>query len=107
MIQCVSQYVRSCEDCQTRKKPKERPVGYIEPIRAKLPFEKIGIDLIGPFPLSNLRNRYVTIAVEFLTKWVVAKAIAIATTKEVVDFFVRRIVLQHGAPINVISALNA
>jgi hypothetical protein len=103
MIQSVSQYVRSCEDCQTKKKPKERPAGYLEPVQAKLPFEKIGIDLIGPFPLSTLGNRYVIIAVDYLTKWVIAKAIPTATSKEVVDFFVRRIVLQHGAPINVIS----
>ncbi len=32
MIQSVSQYVRSCEDCQTKKKPKERPAGYLEPV---------------------------------------------------------------------------
>ncbi len=103
MIQIVSQYVRSCEDCQTKKKPKERPAGYLEPVQAKLPFEKIGTDLIGPFPLSTLGNRYVIIAVDYLTKWVIAKAIPTATSKEVVEFFVRRIVLQHGAPINVIS----
>ncbi len=75
MIQSVSQYVRSCEDCQTKKKPKERPAGYLEPVQAKLPFEKIGIDLIGPFPFSTLGNRYVIIAVDYLTKWVIAKAI--------------------------------
>ncbi|KAI9549855.1 pol polyprotein [Daphnia sinensis] len=103
MTQHITNYVRSCADCQSKKKPRERPAGYMQPIHPKQPFEKIGLDLIGPFPLSSLGNRHVIIAVDYLTKWVIAKAVPVATTVQIVDFFVRRIILQHGAPLNVIS----
>jgi|688.fasta_scaffold1444405_1 hypothetical protein len=58
--------------------------------------------LIGVIPWSHLGNRHVVIAVDFLTKRVIAKVIPSATRKEVVDFFIRRLVLQHRGPINVI-----
>jgi hypothetical protein len=103
MTQCVISYVRSCIDCQSKKQPKEHPAGYLASIRSQRTFEKIGLDLIGPFPLSSLGNRRVIIIVDYFTKWVIAKAVSTATTVEVVDFFVRRIVLQHGAPLAVIS----
>jgi hypothetical protein len=48
-------------------------------------------------------NKYVIIAVDYFTKWVIVKAIPRATTEEVVDFFVKRVVLQHGAPSFLIS----
>lgn len=42
-------------------------------------------------------------AVDYFTKWVITKASPNATTKELVDFFIKRIVLQHGAPVSLIS----
>ena len=107
MSQHVSQYVRSCQDCQTKKGLRSRPAGLLSPIRSSEPFERIGIDLIGPFPLSRGGNRHVVIAVDYFTKWVIAKAVPSKETIHIVDFFVRRLVLQHGAPVYVISDRGA
>ena len=107
MSQQVSQYVRSCQDCQTKKGLRSRPAGLLSPIRSSEPFERIGIDLIGPFPLSRGGNRHVVIAVDYFTKWVIAKAVPSKETIHIVDFFVRRLVLQHGAPVYVISDRGA
>ena len=93
----VTHYVRSCIECQSKKRLQERPVGYLEPISVQQPFEKIGIDLIGLFPLSRDGNRHVIIVVDYLTKWVIAKAVPVANTVEVVKFFIQRVLLQHGA----------
>lgn len=41
--------------------------------------------------------------VDYLKKWVITKATPAATTKELVDFFNKRIVLQHVAPVSLIS----
>jgi hypothetical protein len=75
----------------------------LERITVQQPFEKIGIDLIGPFPLSRDGNRHVIIFLDYLTKWVIAKAVPATNTVEVVKFFIQRVLLQHGAPLNVIS----
>jgi hypothetical protein len=74
----------------------------LELISVQQPLEKICIDLIGLFPLSRDGNRHVIIVVDYLTKWVIAKAVPVANTVEVVKFFIQRVLLQHGAPLNVI-----
>ncbi|KZS07756.1 Uncharacterized protein APZ42_028454 [Daphnia magna] len=56
-----------------------------------------------PLSLSRLKNKYVIIAIDYLTKWVIAQPVRSAKTKDVVDFFVRHVVLQHGAPSILIS----
>ncbi len=103
MTKQITTYVRGCIDCQTKKRPMERPAGLMKPIKAQQPFERVGIDLIGPFPLSRSGNKHVIIAVDYLTKWVIAQPVSRARTQEVVEFFVRRVVLQHGAPVYLIS----
>lgn len=91
MTQQVTSYVRSCEECQNTKKPKQRPVGYLEPIRIQQPFEKVRLDIIGPFSFLNNGNRHVVIAVDYFTKWVIAKAIPTANTAELVNLFIQRV----------------
>ena len=93
----------SCVDCQTKKRPREAPAGLLQSIRANRPFEKVGIDLIGPFPIKAAGNKHAIVAVDYLTKWAIVKAVPKASAKEVVDFFVRNVVLQHGAPVSLIS----
>jgi hypothetical protein len=41
--------------------------------------------------------------VDYLAKWAIVKVVPKASAKEVVDFFVRNVVLQHGAPVSYIS----
>jgi hypothetical protein len=33
------------------------------------PFERIAIDVAGPFPWNNQGNRYLLITVDYFTKW--------------------------------------
>ena len=99
----IVRFVLSCIDCQTKKRSREAPAGLLRPIQARRPFEKVGIDLIGPFPLTSSGNRHAIVAVDYLTKWAICKAVPAASAKEVVDFFVRNVVLQHGAPVFLIS----
>ena len=95
--------MRSCTDCQTKKRSKERRTGMLESIKSSEPFERVGIDLLGPFPRSKSGNKHIIVAVDYLTKWVIAQPVPHARTREVVDFFVHKVVLQHCAPINLIS----
>jgi hypothetical protein len=99
----IVRFVLSCIDCQTKKRSREAPAGLLRPIQARRPFEKVGIDLIGPFPLTSSGNKHAIVAVDYLTKWAICKAVPAASSKEVVDFFVRNVVLQHGAPVVLIS----
>jgi hypothetical protein len=36
----------------------------------EIPFDKVGIDLLSSFPVSNKGNKIIVVALDYLTKWV-------------------------------------
>lgn len=96
--------MKSCCECQRRKAPSLNPSGLlqlIEPPRA--PFDQVGMDIIGLFPLSADSNKWVIVSTDYLTRYAETQAIPRATASEVAQFFTRHIVLWHGAPSTVIT----
>jgi len=99
----IYRYVRACESCQGRKSVPDKPAGFLQCIKVEQPFEKIGIDYLGPFPISNSGNTMILAAVDYLTKWVEARATPTGKADVVADFLVNQILLRHGAPKQIIS----
>lgn len=60
----IVRFVLSYVDCQTKKQCREAPGGLLPPIQARQLFEKVGIDLTGPFPLTSAGNKYAIVAVD-------------------------------------------
>ena len=60
-------FVQSCDTCQKRQKPlRTEPLHLIKVGR---PFDRLGMDIVGPLPLTKLGNQYIIVATEYLTKW--------------------------------------
>jgi hypothetical protein len=60
--------VQSCPNCQGLKGVNKRAAGFLQCIQVASPFQKVGIDLLSPFPMSNTGNKMITVAVDYLTK---------------------------------------
>lgn len=104
LTKSVKQYVRTCRDCQRRKVPPMKPAGLLQPVRPPCsPFEQVGMDLLGPFPKSSADNRWIVVATDYLTRYCETQAVQRATASDVANFFVKNIVLRHGAPSVVIT----
>lgn len=104
----VKHYVRTCLECQRRKAPPTKPAGLLHPVPVpETPFAQIGIDLLGPFPLSDSGNRWVIVATDYLTRYAETKAIPSGTAAEAARFFIENIVLRHGAPAIIITDKGA
>ncbi|GES74587.1 gypsy retrotransposon integrase-like protein 1-like [Rhizophagus clarus] len=73
MFKDIELYVKSCDNCQKRGKPIGRNELY--PIKVKEPFYQIGIDFVGPLPVTKKGNRYIIVAMDYFTKWPKAKAV--------------------------------
>src|SRR6266498_2085342 len=67
-------------------------------ISAKASFQQIGIDIVGLLTITRRGNRYIVTAMDYFTKWPIAKAFKEATVKAVSKFIYQKIICKHGCP---------
>ena len=103
MYRDIRDYVRQCTDCAQRKPPARAPQGYLMPIQASAPWEVVGVDIMGPLPITNSKNRYIIVFTDYMTKWVEAFPMKDADAATVAQIFVKQIITRHGAPRKFIS----
>ncbi|GJS17477.1 reverse transcriptase domain-containing protein [Tanacetum coccineum] len=66
--------VKSCDSCQRHGKISQKDEMPQNAIQVCEIFDVWGIDFMGPFP-SSRGNKYILVAVDYLSKWVEAKAL--------------------------------
>src|SRR6059058_6190562 len=101
MYDDIKGYVKSCDTCQRRGQKGEK--SYLNPIEVGEPFERIGIDFVGPLERTKRRNRYILVVTDYLTKWPEAKAMKEAIAENVVRFIYEGIICRHGCPKIILS----
>ncbi|RWS22621.1 integrase core domain protein-like protein, partial [Leptotrombidium deliense] len=99
----IKHHILSCASCQTRKGICDRPAGNLQPIRPKNIYETVGIDVLGRFPKSHHGNRYVIVCTDYASRYAETIACEVASAETMCNFFMRQIVLRHGAPSHIIS----
>jgi len=97
LLKDVERYVKCCHICQVTSKKIPESESAMKITTCGL-FERFGIDFIGPLPKTEKGNRYIIVAVEYLTKWVVARALPIDTAAEAAKFIFEEIVCVFGLP---------
>jgi len=66
-------------------------------------FEKWALEFVGPIsPMSN-KKKYILVCIDYITKWVEAKALYVATKKEVVEFLFEYIFTIFGVPHEIVT----
>ncbi|UYV80861.1 K02A2.6-like [Cordylochernes scorpioides] len=104
MLKDVSEFVKTCHLCQSRKGSNHLPSGLLQPIPpANYPFERIKIDFVGPLPSTKRRMKWIIVLTDYYTKYAETKAVSEETVKEASTFLIKHIILHHGAPRFLIS----
>ena len=60
------------------------------------PWERVGIDFIGPLPVTEKGNHYIITAINYFTRWSEAKAVPHATAEQAVEFLYENIICRYG-----------
>ncbi|GJV55705.1 reverse transcriptase domain-containing protein [Tanacetum coccineum] len=94
-------YVTRCDICQRQGKISQRDEMPQNSIQVCEIFDMWGIDFMGPFP-SSRGNKYILVAVDYLSKWVEAKALP-TNDARVVCKFLKSLFARFGAPRAIIS----
>ncbi|GJT45381.1 reverse transcriptase domain-containing protein [Tanacetum coccineum] len=93
--------VKSCDSCQRQGKISQKDEMPQNAIQVCEIFDVWGIDFMGPF-LSSQGNKYILVAVDYLSKWVEAKALPTNDTQVVVKFL-KSLFVRFGTPRAIIS----
>jgi len=95
-------YMHHCDNCQRTgniSKRHEMPLRNIQEIDV---FDCWGIDFIGPLP-SSLSNKYILLAVEYVSRWVEGIPTQKADSKTMIKFVKKHIFCRFGTPRVLIS----
>lgn len=60
--------------------------------------ERVGVDVLGPFPVTDAGNRYVLVAMDYFTKWPEAYAVADQSAVTTADKLVSEFFCRFGVP---------
>nr|GFB27206.1 reverse transcriptase domain-containing protein [Tanacetum cinerariifolium] len=88
--------VKNCDVCQRQGKSSQRDEMPQNSIQVCEIFDVLGIDFMGPFS-SSRENKYILVAVDYLTKWVEAKALP-TNDARVVCKFLKNLFAIFGTP---------
>nr|GEX96620.1 reverse transcriptase domain-containing protein [Tanacetum cinerariifolium] len=93
--------IKTCDICQRQGKISQRDEMPHNSIQICEIFNIWGIDFMGPFPSSN-GNKYILVAIDYLSKWVEAKALPTNDARVVVKFL-KSLFSRFGIPRAIIS----
>ena len=93
----IADFCNACSVCLQVKVPIRYHRAPLQPMVSGYPNQLVGMDIIGPLPLSNAGNQFILVLVDYFTKWVEAipipEADALSTADALIDHWVTR-----GAP---------
>lgn len=92
----VRAYVLGCDVCAKSKDPIPKPNAFLQPIKTGRPNQIIGIDIVGPLPLSSYGNRYLLVMIDFFTKWAEVVPIANQTSCIIIPKIIEHWISRHG-----------
>ena len=93
----VNKHVKTCLRCQCyRPKPISKNLSNI-PTPVERPFVRVGLDIVGPLPITDKGNQYLIVLVDYTTKWVEASPLKKIESQDVISFL-KDVFARHGVP---------
>ncbi|RDX58231.1 Pro-Pol polyprotein, partial [Mucuna pruriens] len=99
-----AKYVRKCDKCQRFSEAPKAPAERLHSIVSPWPFNKWGVDILGPFPMAPEQLKFLVVAVDYFTKWVEAEPVGTITVERVRRFLWKKIVCRFGLPAEIFSS---
>ena len=69
MRQYIQDYVSGCDICEERKNPSRKKRSHMKIFLSGEPFEKIAVDIAGPFPKSEHGYAYILVLMDYFSKF--------------------------------------
>ena len=103
MLKYVTELVRKCKACQEHDRIYHLPSESLTSVTSPWPFQQWGLDILGLLPIGWGQCKFVIVVVDYFTKWVEPKPLAIITEQKVRNFVWRSIICRFGIPRSLVS----
>ncbi|XP_036149749.1 uncharacterized protein LOC118647910 [Monomorium pharaonis] len=80
----VKEFIDKCELCQLNKPGTQKPYIYSSPDIPQTPNDKISIDIMGPFEITNRGNRYILVTQDYLTRYILVEPLVDKSTAAII-----------------------
>ena len=97
----VNQFVRRCPQCQACKSSGRVGRAEMQLYQAGAPMDRIHIDVVGPFPVSQSGNKYVLVMVDQFTRWVEVAAVPEQTAEVTARKLLQEFISRFGSPLEI------
>lgn len=95
----VKSFVAACDTCQFRQKIRHAKVTPAHPVPTpSRPFYLVGTDCVGPIDETPSGNKYIMVAIDYLTKWPIARAVKEISAETTERFLFEEIIVSFGVP---------
>ena len=98
MFSDVQHYCKSCVDCAMKKSPRSGYKANLIPIPVESPFHRVGVDCLGPLPVTTSGNRYIVVFTDYFTRWPQAFAVPTIDAQQIAKLLLDNIIARHSAP---------
>lgn len=100
----IYNYVSKCTVCKTPKSTNtilRPPLG--QTVFAQRPWERMYIDLMGPYPRSRSGNTFLLVVLDQFTKFVLLKPLSASTSNKIISYLRNEVFLLFGVPDQILS----
>ncbi|KAJ8349267.1 hypothetical protein SKAU_G00243970 [Synaphobranchus kaupii] len=94
----VELHVHCCDSCTAQKGPNQHSRAPLQQHLVGAPMERVGVDVLGPLPVTDSGNRYILLAMDYFTKWPEAFAIPDQSAAMTAERHVEEMFTRFGAP---------
>nr|XP_025662042.1 uncharacterized protein LOC112757703 [Arachis hypogaea] len=91
-----SHKVRTCDNCQKHSPIINMPAEHLHHSMVSWPFNRWGIDILGPFPTALRQVKYLVVAIDYFSKWIEAQPLAKITSSQMISFVWKNIICRFG-----------
>jgi len=104
MVTQIRSFVSQCSICKSTKSPNKvlRPP-MVRPTTSDRPFQRLYMDLLGPYPRSKKRNIGLLIIVDHCTKFHFLQPLRKFTSERICEFLEKHVFYTFGTPESILT----